>query len=72
MVSVKGIYQDGDTVILDLLSIQFTEQYEVVVAFLNLIQNIDKEEVDNKRRKEAFERFIKYSGILHADFDYKK
>ena len=72
MVAVKGMYQGGDTVKLDALSVQFTEPYEVVVAFLNPVQNIDKTEEINKRRKEAFERFMRYSGTLPADFDYKK
>jgi hypothetical protein len=51
MVAVKGIYQGGDTVKLDSLSVQFAEPYEVVVAFLNPIQNIDKTEAMNKRRQ---------------------
>ena len=72
MVAVKGIYQGGDTVKLDPFSVQFAEPYEVVVAFLNPIQNIDKTEADNKKRQEAFERFMKYSGTLPADFNYKK
>ena len=51
MVAVKGIYQGGDTVKLDSLSVGFTEPYEVVVAFLNPIQNIDKtEKINNKRQ----------------------
>jgi len=72
MVAVKGIYQGGDTVKLTSSSVQFTEPYEVVVAFLNPIPNIDKTETINKRRQEAFERFMKLSGTLPADFDYKK
>jgi len=72
MVAVKGIYQGGDTVKLDSFSVPFSEPYEVVVAFLNPIQNIDKTEAENKRRQEAFERFMKYSGTLPNDFDYKK
>jgi hypothetical protein len=72
MVAVKGIYQGGDTVKLDSLSVQFAEPYEVVVAFLNPIQNIDKTEAINKKRQEAFERFMQYGGTLSADFDYKK
>ena len=72
MVTVKGIYQGGDTVKLDSLSVQFTEPYEVIVAFLNPVQNIDKTEAINKRRQEAFERFMQYGGTLSADFDYKK
>jgi len=72
MVAVKGIYQGGDTVKLDTLSVPFTEPYEVVVAFLNPVSNIEKTESINKKRQEAFERFMKLSGTLPADFDYKK
>jgi len=72
MVAVKGIYQGGDTVKLDSLSIPFAEPYEVVVAFLNPIQNIDKTETIKKRKQEAFERFMQYGGTLSADFDHKK
>jgi len=72
MVAVKGIYQGGDTVKIDSLSVQFAEPYEVVVAFLNPIQKIDKTETSNKKRQEAFERFMQYGGTLPADFDYKK
>jgi len=72
MVAVKGIYQGGDTVKLSPLSVQFTEPYEVVVAFLNPIQNMDKSETTDKRRQEAFERFMKLSGTLPEDFDYRK
>ena len=72
MVAVKGIYQGGDTVKLDSLSVRFTEPYEVVVAFLNPIQNIDKTETINNKRQEAFERFMQYGGTLSADIDYKK
>ena len=71
MVAVKGIYQGGDTVKLDPISVQFSEPYEVVVAFLNPVQ---QKEITNKdqRRKEAFENFMRYRGTLPADFDYKK
>jgi len=72
MVAVKGIYQGGDTVKLDSLSVQFSEPYEVIVAFLNPVQNIDKTESTNRRRQEAFERFMQYGGNLSADFDYTK
>ena len=72
MIAVKGIYQGGDTVKLDSLSVRFTEPYEVVVAFLNPIQNIDKTETINNKRQEAFERFMQYGGTLSADIDYKK
>jgi hypothetical protein len=71
MVAVKGIYHGGDTVKLDSLSVQFAEPYEVVVAFLNPVQNIDKEAIA-KKRQEAFERFMELGGTLSADFDYKK
>ena len=72
MVAVKGIYQGGDTVKLDSLSVRFTEPYEVLVAFLNPIKNIDKTETINGKRKEAFERFMQYSGTLSTDIDYRK
>jgi len=72
MVAVKGIYQGGDTVKLDSPSVQFSEPYEVVVAFLNPVQNIDKTETITKKRQEAFERFMKLGGALPVDFDYKK
>jgi len=71
MVAVKGIYQGGDTVKIDSLSVQFAEPYEVVVAFLNPIQKINKTET-SKKRQVAFERFMQYGGTLSADFDYKK
>ena len=72
MVAVKGIYQGGNTVKLDSLSVRFTEPYEVVVAFLNPIQNIDKTESNINKRQEAFERFMQYGGTLSTDIDYKK
>jgi len=72
MVAVKGIYQGGDTVKLDSFSVPVAEPYEVVVAFLNPLQNIDKTETNKKERQEAFERFMKYGGSLSAGFDYKK
>jgi len=72
MVAVKGIYQGGDTVKLESHSIQITEPYEVVVAFLNPIQDNDKEKAIKKRKQEAFERFMQYGGTLPVDFDYKK
>ena len=72
MVAVKGIYNGGDTVKLDSLSVRFTEPYEVVVAFLNPIQNTEKTEAITNRRQKAFDRFMQYGGTLSADFDYKK
>ena len=57
---------------MDSLPVRFTEPYEVVVAFLNPIQNIDKTEASNNKRQEAFERFMHYGGTLSADIDYKK
>jgi hypothetical protein len=52
--------------------VQFAEPYEVVVTFLNPIQNIDITEAINKKKQEAFERFMQYGGTLSADFDYGK
>jgi len=72
MVAVKGIYQGGDTVKLESSTVQFTEPYEVVVAFLNPIQKTASHESANKKRQEAFQNFMRYSGSLPADFDYKK
>ena len=72
MVAVKGIYQGGDTVKLDSSSVQFAEPYEVIVAFLNPIKNIENKEVNSKERKESFYNFMRYSGTLPADFNYKK
>jgi len=71
MVAVKGIYQGGDTVKLDPITINFSEPYEVIVTFVTPIYR--KENTENKnRRQEAFENFMGYRGILSADFDYKK
>jgi hypothetical protein len=72
MLAIKGIYQGGDTVKLDSLSTQFAEPCEVMVTFLNPIQNNDKTEIINKKRQEAFERFMLYGGTLSDDFDYRK
>ena len=70
MLAVKGIYQGGNTVKLDPVTVQLAEPYEVIVAFLNPLQK--NTDVNNKRRKEAFENFMSYRGTLPADFDYKK
>jgi len=71
MVAVKGIYQGGDTVKLDPITVQFSEPYEVIVTFLSPIQQNEMAEIKNKKRKEAFENFMSYHGVLPADFDYK-
>ena len=71
MIAVKGIYQGGNTVKLDPISVQFSEPYEVVVAFLNPIKK-EKPDTNDKRRQEAFENFMSYRGTLPADFNYKK
>ena len=78
MIAVKGIYQGGDTVKLDISSapVPVQEPYEVVVEFLNPLQQLEEqnEKADEKqaRRQKAFERFMQYRGTLPADFDYKK
>ena len=76
MVAVKGIYQGGDTIKLDISTIPVQGPYEVVVAFLNPVQqpkNTDEtaEEIYAKRQ-EAFNHFKQYRGTLPPDFDYKK
>jgi len=71
MVAIKGIYQGGDTVKLESSSIQFTEPYEVVVAFLNPLQKENPERSQDKRQK-AFENFMRYSGTLPIDFNYEE
>ena len=76
MVAVKGIYQGGDTVKLDTMNVPVNGPYEVVVAFLNPLQqeeplnNFPVEKQD--KRQEAFQNFMQYKGVLPADFDYKK
>ena len=76
MIAVRGIYQGGDTVKLDISSVPVHEPYEVVVEFLNPLRQSEEsgEEADEKqaRREKAFQRFMQYRGILPADFDYKK
>ena len=76
MIAVKGIYQGGDTVKLDISSVPVQEPYEVVVEFLNPLQHPEnsgeKQEEKQSRRQKAFERFMQYRGTLPADFDYKK
>ena len=76
MVAVRGIYQGGDTVKLDGSYVPVHGPYEVVVAFLNPVNQPENSEktADEKyaRRQEAFRRFMQYRGTLPADFDYKK
>ena len=76
MIAVRGIYQGGDTVKLDISTVPVQEPYEVVVEFLNPLQQFEEsgEKVNEKqaKRQQAFERFRQYRGILPADFDYKK
>jgi hypothetical protein len=49
--------------------------YEVVVAFLNPVQqpedSAETAESKQSRRQKAFQRFMQYRGTLPADFDYK-
>lgn len=76
MIAVKGIYQGGDTVKVDASSISVHEPYEVVVAFLNPVQQSDNSGETAKKkqskRQEAYQQFLRYRGTLPADFDYKK
>ena len=72
MVAVKGIYQGGDIVKLSDSPIPVHESYEVVVAFLNPIQQTENIDEKRTRRQEAFQHFMQYRGTLAADFDYKK
>ena len=76
MVAVRGIYQGGDTVKLDALTVPVNEPYEVIVAFLNPVQQPESPDElakeNHSGRQEAFERFMQYRGTLPADFDYKK
>ena len=76
MIAVRGIYQGGDTVKLDISSVPVQEPYEVVVEFLNPLQQSEesgeKPEEKKARRQKAFGRFMQYRGTLPADFDYKK
>jgi len=72
MVAVKGIYHGGDTVKLTSSSVQFTEPYEVVVAFLNPIKNVETTKTSQKTRQEAFQNFMSYTESLPINFDYKK
>jgi len=75
MVAVRGIYQGGDTVKLDAASVSVHEPYEVVVAFLNPLRQLENavEPAEEKRAKkqEAFQRFMQYRGTLPADFNYQ-
>jgi len=70
MIAVKGIYQGGDTVKLDPITINFSDPYEVIVTFVTPISQKENTE-NNRKRQKAFENFIGYRGILPADFDYK-
>jgi hypothetical protein len=76
MVAVKGIYEGGDIVKLDTMPVPVHGPYEVVVAFLNPVQQVkdSAETVEERdaRRQKAFQRFMQYRGTLPADFDYKK
>ena len=76
MVAIRGIYQGGDTVKLDASSVPVHGQYEVVVAFLNPVQQPENSnELPNEKhsgRQEAFEHFMQYRGTLPVDFDYTK
>ena len=76
MVAVRGVYQGGDTVKLDAMPIPVHGSYEVVVAFLNPVQQSeDSQETTEKkhaRKQKAFQSFMQYRGILPTDFDYKK
>jgi hypothetical protein len=78
MVAVKGVYDGGDIVKIDAGSVSFIhEPYEVVVAFLHPVKNGQgydgkaAEQVPDKRTT-GFQTFMKYKGILPADFDYRK
>jgi hypothetical protein len=76
MVAVRGVYQGGDTVKLDAMPAPVHGPYEVVVAFLNPVQQPEDSqetaEEEHARRQKAFQRFMQYRGTLPADFDYKK
>ena len=64
MIAIKGIYQGGDTIKLDMQDIPVNEPYEVEVAFLNpLLRNENPaQSVQEKsaRRLEVFQRFTVY------------
>ena len=69
--------QGGDIVkLLNASSVPVHEPYEVVVAFLNPVQqpetSDEKAEEKRAKRQEAFQSFMQYRGMLPADFDYKK
>jgi hypothetical protein len=78
MVAVKGVYNGGDMVKIDAGSVSsIHEPYEVVVAFLHPVKtgqsydNETEEQIPDKR-KAGFQTFMKYKGMLPADFDYRK
>jgi hypothetical protein len=62
MVAVRGIYKGGDTVKLDTMPIPVQEPYEVVVAFLNPVQQPEDSTETTKekdaRRQKAFQHFM--------------
>jgi hypothetical protein len=72
MVAVKGIYRGGDTVKLEAVPVPVNGPYEVVVAFLNPVQQPEDSEEKQACRQKAFLRFMQYHGTLPTDFDYKK
>ena len=76
MIAVRGIYQGGDTIKLNVSSAPVHEPYEVVVEFLNPLRRpeelAEKAEEKQARREKAFQRFMQYRGTLPADFDSKK
>jgi hypothetical protein len=76
MDAVRGIYQGGDTVKLETMPVPVHGPYEVVVAFLNPVQqpedSAETAEEKDARRQKAFQHFMQYRGTLPADFDYKK
>ncbi|GHV78153.1 hypothetical protein AGMMS49942_29740 [Spirochaetia bacterium] len=89
MFAVKGFY-DGKAVQLNTAALPTKEKYSVVVTFLHPAQQPEDDEVvklslsanavelaaEDKKRHEAFERFMKMteeiSKRLPPDFDYKK
>ena len=76
MIAVRGIYQGGDTVKLNIAAVPVNEPYEVEVAFLKPVrqppEQDEKTEEKLARRQKAFERFMQYRGTLPANFDYQK
>ena len=68
MIVVRGIYQGGDTVKLDISTVPVHEPYEVAVEFLNPLQQPEEsgEKAGERqaRRQKAFNRFMQRRGIL--------